>query len=86
MALAVRHRDENIVALPALAALVVRRESNALAMAKLQRKPEVEMVSRIAAGNRAYVASWNGVDAAWGWVATHVAEIGELSIRFAGGT
>ncbi|MGZ8492165.1 MAG: GNAT family N-acetyltransferase, partial [Gemmatirosa sp.] len=37
---------------------------------------------RLARGHRAYVALLHGEPAAWGWVATQSAEIGELGARF----
>jgi hypothetical protein len=47
-------------------------------MAALQRRSVEEMAARFAAGHRAYLAWWNGEPAAWGWVATRDAWIGEL--------
>jgi hypothetical protein len=41
------------------------------------------MHSRLADGHRVYLAFDQGEPAAWGWVATRVAEIGELGTRFA---
>jgi hypothetical protein len=41
------------------------------------------MVRRLGAGHRAYVAWRDGEPAAWGWVATRSAEIGELGSAFA---
>ena len=41
------------------------------------------MARRPAAGHRAYVATLDGAPAAWGWIATREAEIGELATRFA---
>ena len=41
------------------------------------------MRRRFDAGHRAYVALWDGEPAAWGWVATTAAEIGELESSFA---
>lgn len=48
-------------------------------MAALQRRPVEDMVRRFADGHRAYVSSRDGIDAAWGWVATRTAIIGELA-------
>lgn len=42
-----------------------------------------EITARLSAGNRAYVASIGGVPAAYGWVATLAASIGELGLDFA---
>jgi hypothetical protein len=51
-------------------------------MAALQGRTELEIARRFAAGHRAYVAYWEGVPAAWGWVAIRSAEIGELGFAF----
>jgi len=40
------------------------------------------MERRFAAGHRAYLAWWQGEPAAWGWVATRSADIGELGRQF----
>jgi GNAT superfamily N-acetyltransferase len=66
-----------------LSGLVVRREEDAAVMAALQGRPEAEMTRRFEAGHRAYVASRDGAPAAWGWVATRAADIGELGSSFA---
>jgi len=79
MPIATRHRDDETPQLTPLPSLLVRRESSAATMAALQRKSEAEMARRFEAGHRAYVALWDGAPAAWGWVATRSAEIGELS-------
>jgi GNAT superfamily N-acetyltransferase len=78
MPIAIRDRNVEPVALPPLPALQVRRTSDARLMADLQRRPIEEMIRRFADGHRAYVAWYDGVAAAFGWVATRVAEIGEL--------
>ncbi|HET7231985.1 MAG TPA: GNAT family N-acetyltransferase [Longimicrobium sp.] len=83
MPLALRHRDDPAPAWAPLPALAVRREASAAAMAALQGKGEDEMRRRFAAGHRAYLATWDGQPAAWGWVATRTAEIGELGSVFA---
>lgn len=59
----------------------VRLELDAAAMASLQNRSIEEMSSRYAAGHRAYVAVIDGQPAAWGWVATRTADIGELGAR-----
>jgi GNAT superfamily N-acetyltransferase len=73
-----RHRDDSVTYLAPLAGLLVRREQDAAAMASLQNRSIDEMSSRFAAGHRAYVALMDGQPAAWGWVATSTANIGEL--------
>ena len=82
MPFAFRHRSDPIAAPVALEGLVVRRETSAAAMAQLQNRAVEEMQKRFADGHRAYVADLNGNLAAWGWVATHTASIGELKVAF----
>lgn len=82
MPLATRHRDDPAPLLAPVPALVVRRETDPRAMAALQGKPEEEMRRRADAGHRAYVAVLDGTPAAWGWVATRTADIGELASSF----
>jgi GNAT superfamily N-acetyltransferase len=82
MPIATRHRDDRISQLTPLPSLAVRREVDAEVMAVLQGKSEAVMTRRFDAGHRAYVALWDGEPAAWGWVATRSAEIGELSSTF----
>lgn len=85
MPFATRHRDDQSSPsqLTPLPSLVVRREMSGAVMAALQGKSEAEIARRFSAGHRAYVALWDGEPAAWGWVATRSAEIGELSSTFA---
>jgi GNAT superfamily N-acetyltransferase len=61
-----------------LAGLTVRQELDAAMMAALQGRTEDEISARFEARNRAYVALKDGAPAAWGWVATRLATIGEL--------
>jgi GNAT superfamily N-acetyltransferase len=82
MPIATRHRDDHISQLTSLPSLTVRRELDATVMAALQGKPAALMIRRFEAGHRAYIALWNGEPAAWGWVATRSAEIGELDSSF----
>lgn len=81
--LALRHRSDPTPTLTPLAGLVVRRECDASAMAALQRRTPAEIQRRFDAGHRAYVALLHDAPAAFGWVATESAEIGELSSTFA---
>jgi GNAT superfamily N-acetyltransferase len=83
MALAIRHRSDMTPELASIPGLVVKRELDAEFMAALQGRGEVEMGQRFAAGHRAYVAWLDGWPAAWGWVATRAAEIGEMGFAFA---
>ena len=82
MPLAIRHRDDPLPRLTPLPGLVVRREVDAAVMAALQGRTEGEMTRRLGGGHRAYVALVDGQPAAWGWVATRTAEIGELGTAF----
>jgi GNAT superfamily N-acetyltransferase len=82
MPFAARHRTDPTPRLDPLPGLVVRRELDAAAMAALQGRAEAEMTRRFDAGHRAYVAWRDGAPAAWGWVATRSAEIGELGSSF----
>ena len=83
MSFATRHRDDAKPSLAPLHGLLVRREDDAFVMATLQERTMEEMQRRFASGHRAYVATLDGVPAAWGWVATRVASIGELRATFA---
>ncbi len=83
MPIAFRHRDDPTPFKPLVPGLAVPREHDAAVMARLQARSESEMEGRFAAGNHAYVATLDGVPAAWGWVATSSASIGELNASFA---
>jgi ribosomal protein S18 acetylase RimI-like enzyme len=80
--LALRHRSDPTPPLAPLAGLVVRRETSASAMAVLQQRAELEMQRRLDDGHRAYVAYLDDTPAAFGWVATRSAELGELRSTF----
>ena len=82
MAFAVRYRDNPTSLLDIQSTVDVRRETSAARMAMLQEKTEAEMVRRLSAGHRAYVGYLAGTAVAWGWVATRVAEIGEMNTTF----
>jgi ribosomal protein S18 acetylase RimI-like enzyme len=82
MPFAARHRNDPTPQVEPLRGLVVRREEDAAAMAALQGRAEEEMRARLADGHRAYVAWRDGEPAAWGWVATRSAAIGELGSTF----
>ena len=83
MPFAARHRSAPPPPMDPLSGLEVRREASAAIMAALQGRTEEEMTRRFDAGHRAYVASRDGRPAAWGWVATRTADIGELGSTFA---
>ena len=79
MSLAVRLRSETQSTLSELTGLTIERELDAQFMAALQGKPVAAMQRRFNDGHRAYVARMNAAPAAWGWVATREAIIGELN-------
>ena len=81
--IALRRYSDPTPALAPLAGLVVRREEDASMMATLQRRDRCDIQRRFDAGHRAYVAYLHGAPAAFGWVATRSAEIGELASTFA---
>ena len=80
--IATRHRDDVHDIPGELPGLTIRVEERAHVMAALQGREEMEMHRRMREGHRAYVASLNGVDAAFGWVATVRATIGEIHSDF----
>lgn len=82
MPIAYRHREDAVPALRAVPGLLVAREHDAALMAALQGRAEAEIQARFDAGHRAYVATIHGAAAAWGWVATGSATIGELEAQF----
>jgi len=83
MPIAIRDRHAPRPALaPLPGGLEVRAESSAHLMASLQNKSVDEMSRRFENGHRAYVAWRAGEPAAWGWVATRSAHIGELDSTF----
>ncbi|HEU4565893.1 MAG TPA: GNAT family N-acetyltransferase [Gemmatimonadaceae bacterium] len=83
MPFASRHRDDPAPRVAPVPGLHVRREASADVMAALQGRSVEEMAVRFAAGHRAYVALRDGEPAAWGWVATRAAHIGELDAAIA---
>lgn len=83
MPLAVRHRLDPLPALAPRTGLAVHRVDVAQAMAAIQGRDVGELAHRLADGHRAYVATVDDVAAAWGWVATRTARIGELDASFA---
>ena len=80
--IALRHRSDPTPTLSPLAGLVVRCVDNAAVMSALQRRAQQDIQRRFDAGHRAYVALLHDVPAAFGWVATQSAEIGELGSTF----
>lgn len=82
MPIALRHRDESVLPFSVVPGLSVHREIAATVMAGMQKRTVAEIQDRFSAGHRAYVASMHGVPAAWGWIATRSATIGELKVAF----
>src|SRR5215207_8111749 len=82
MPFAARYRDDPLPPIESLVGLVIRREEDAAVMAALQKRQPNEIARRFDDGHRAYVAVRDGELAAWGWVATRRAEIGELGSTF----
>jgi GNAT superfamily N-acetyltransferase len=79
---ALRHRDDPMPACDPIPGLEIHREEDPARMAELQGRTAEEMERRFVAGHRAYVAVLGGGPAAWGWIATRSAEIGEIGSRF----
>ncbi|MBX3134535.1 MAG: hypothetical protein KF689_14225 [Gemmatimonadaceae bacterium] len=82
MPIAFRHRRDASPFKPPLLGMTVHRELNPDVMARLQGRTREEIDNRFAGGHRAYIASIDGAPAAWGWVATTAATIGELKASF----
>ena len=82
MPIAMRHRNGTTPEWPPLPGFTVRREEDAGFMAALQGRTEAEIDRRFAEGHRAYVAYRDAEPAAWGWVATRSATIGEVGSSF----
>lgn len=82
MPFATRHRDDPRPELTPLPTLEVHHVWDADFMAGLQDRPPADIERRMDAGHRAYVAWLNESPAAWGWVATRTADIGELAVAF----
>lgn len=82
MPFATRHRDDTMPVLPMLPSFTADRDTNAEFMAELQGRTTAEMMQRFDVGHRAYVARMHGAPAAWGWVATKLADIGEVGASF----
>lgn len=82
MPIAFRHRDDARPPIPELDGLTVYREFDAGVMSRLQGRDIARIEHRFTEGHRAYVAAVHGVPAAWGWVATSTARIGEVEASF----
>ncbi len=82
MALATWWQDDNLPALRPLPGFHVVEMADDTVMAHLNRIDLAEVSARRKAGHRPYVAYVDGAAAAYGWVATKNASIGELDLAF----
>jgi GNAT superfamily N-acetyltransferase len=82
MALSTWWQGDSLPHLAALPELTVAVDSDGDRLAKLTNLTPAEVNARLDAGNRAYVAAIAGEPAAYGWVATITADIGELELGF----
>lgn len=82
MPFSIRHGNDPAPRLPPLPGLEITRTCDPGTVGRVQRRSQTEMAARFAAGHRAYVARLQGEIAAWGWVASRTAVIGELGVRF----
>lgn len=80
MSLAVIERWESVQRLEVDPALRVHEESDAGLLASVTGRTSEEIERRQAAGHRAYLARQGGEPAAYGWVATRTATLGELGL------
>jgi GNAT superfamily N-acetyltransferase len=79
MPIALRHRADPTPQLAVLPGFAVTIATQPAVIAALQQKSLEDMTRRFSAGHRVYVAWHAGEPAAWGWVATSTAQIGELA-------
>lgn len=82
MPIAFRHRDDPSPPKPPIPGLAVHRELDPAVMSRLQSRDIAEIEARFGGGHRAYLATMDGEPAAWGWVATSSARIGEVGASF----
>jgi GNAT superfamily N-acetyltransferase len=83
MALATWWRGDALPELNPIPGLEVAVGDGLEAIARLTALSRDEAAARLEAGHRVYVASIDGTPAAYGWVATMSASIGELAMAFA---
>ncbi len=81
MTLALRTDVDQVPELAPLDGLVIERIDDLELMARLQGRPLEALEARRDDGHHAWVASLGGTAAAFGWVATRQAFIGELGVR-----
>jgi GNAT superfamily N-acetyltransferase len=79
---ATRHRNDPMPALSPLDALEIHHVWDVSFMAELQRRSVSDIADRFIDGHRPYVAWNHDQPAAFGWVATRSASIGELGATF----
>jgi GNAT superfamily N-acetyltransferase len=82
MALATWWRGDALPQPAPLAGLEIGVSDDAALIAELSSLEIDEIVARLAAGHRCYLAWLNGTPTSYGWVATLSASIGELSLAF----
>ncbi|HEX7980056.1 MAG TPA: GNAT family N-acetyltransferase [Gemmatimonadaceae bacterium] len=82
MPFATRHRNDPVPTLSPLDSLEVHHVWDVAFMAELQQRREADIADRFIDGHRPYVAWHNEAPAAFGWVATRSASIGELGATF----
>lgn len=81
MGLAMRH-GYSTIQLSHITGMTVHEETSSDAMARLQERATDVIERRFAEGHTAWIASIDGRPAAWGWVATRTADIGEMGLSF----
>lgn len=82
MPLAIRLASSPAPFLFAVPGFTARRVTDAAFMAALQQRDVTSIAARFADGHQAWVAELDGEPAAWGWMATRSASIGELNFSF----
>jgi GNAT superfamily N-acetyltransferase len=82
MPIAIRHSRDPVPSIARPAGWSVALVTDTRLLAALHQRDEQVLQERIDAGHRAYVASLDGTPAAFGWVATQSASIGELGFSF----
>lgn len=82
MALATWWRGDSLPDLSGCSGLAVQTAHDNTALAAVNRISIAEVIRRRNAGHRPYIALVDDVVAAYGWVATRRADIGELDLRF----
>ncbi|HSK21329.1 MAG TPA: GNAT family N-acetyltransferase [Longimicrobiales bacterium] len=81
MGVSVRYSG-SAVDLSPIAGLRVDCERRSDVMARLQGRARRDIEQRFVAGHTAWIATIDGEPAAWGWMATRSADIGEMGLTF----